>query len=629
MNNQGWWPKYNKGVFNMRWLKLTPLLALTVAVVALVVAFSGVALADVAYYNVTVNMSYWDTCCNATVNGTLVETDTTANVSVEELTDFPINASYNGSCNVFFGWGETDPPAGGWPHPNVSNISAMDTTMNVSSNTTLFIFSMYIPTPAPLPTSIPANYSTVEYSDQMLVGFPYQRQNFVAEDLHWSFYLNSSHGSGALCYRTSSDGYNWSAQTAIANYSNDYGYWPNYNGSSFSLWYDETYNYVHIAFVNVSDSMLGDTLIYERAIPLANGSLSSATGWRQVESPISTHLMGPSICTNSTGYPFIGVTGYAWGDGGDYVALYHSKVNNGLWSEHDDFPMYDFGNSSATGEQWISVLPVTDGNVSVQYSAIYMMDGGYYYMYQNYITHNGSDAWTDQGETLISSNYPVMSWFMWFVGPYHSEVHVPTIYNDDDIFMVYTSYDGEFTNLVFDTANENGSWDNGYEDSLSGDSYVAAMSIANSNIDLVLTLNDMRNQGPLYTSPYDIGTDTWGNISMLFNTSQAESYDDWIVAGYKYASPLGFQWVYSPDEGTFDLDYGWYGEWDRTPTPIVPPGSPVSYLLWMIPLLALCGIIFMAVMIRPWNLYTIIICAILILIGLAFVGLLVTTIAGT
>jgi len=552
------------------WAKLSIVTFTLTALVAFVVlSVSGVVIADdPVYYNVTVDQTIYG-CCNATINGTEVGVDTTVNVTVEGNTTFSINATFNATnCNWFWEWWD---PANLETHANVTDPFSVNTTMNISDNTSLSAICDYFPTSPPLPTTVPVDYDTVEYSEEyMLVGFPYQRQNFAIDNedgtgLHWAFYINSSAGDGgALCYRTSADGHDWSAQTELKDYANDYGYWPNYNGSSFSIWYDDTYNTVDIAFVNKSDSMLGDTLVYLRGTPLTNGSLVEADDWQIVYDEISTQIMGPSICTNSTGYPFIGATVYAWGDGGYGVMAFHSGTNDGTWTEHADFPMIDLGGEEGSYDQWVSVIPVTAGNVSLQYTSMYSMDGGYWYMAQNYLTHDGADSWTLGDTNWISLSYRLMEWqFMW-PGPYHSEVHVPTEYNADDIFMVFNSYDGENVDLVFDTANDPESiWDNGYEDSLSNESYVAAMSIFDEDNNLVLTLNDMRNQGPLFSCPFDLDTYTWGNITQILSEEEAESYDDWIVAAYKHAIPLGFMWDYSPDEETWDLDYGWYGDWDE------------------------------------------------------------------
>ncbi len=492
----------------------------------------------------------------------------------------------------------------------------------------------YFPTPPPAPTAVPAEgWSEVEDSENEFVGFPYQRQNFydVDDELFWAFYINSS--EEALCYRTSPDGLNWSAQTTLKDWGSNLWiyYYPNfYNGSVFGLWYDETYDTVDIGFINQSDYWgSGETLVYLRATPLANGSLSS-NDWQVVDviDGVATEMWAPSVCTNSTNYPFIAVTLWVWGGDGGYIGqLYHSSTNDGTWTEHGDFPMNGFAGMTGINDQWISVIPVSAGNVSVQYCAEYLMDGGDFYMFQNYVTHNASDTWTMGGESMISF-MPMPDWAIRGPGPFHSEVHIPTIYNTDDIFMVWSAWDDPDYYLYFDTANVNGTWDNGYEEEIANGSYTAAMSIFNDENDIVLTIDGWLWDMPIYTMPMEFDTYTWGNMSELIAGDEAYSYYSLIVSGYEAHSPLGFMWTHSEEEGEYDLYHGWYGE-EEGGDPIVEEGTPLWYFLMLIPLVSLALLIFMIVMIRPWNLYTIIIAAILALIGIAFVVMLVQSIAGT
>lgn len=569
----------------IHWLRLTTLVTLVVSIVAVTLVMSSVAFG--ASYNVTVNQGIFG-CCNVTVNGTVVETGQTLNVTVNGGEPFDIIATFNTafapSCDYFWGWWDQ---LTGNLSANVANTSDPTTTMCVSADAGLSAICMAFPTGTPIPTVAPVNYSTVEVSEFQTVGYPYQRQNFVAHDLHWAFYNNYS--AGGLCYRTSSDGFNWSAQTLLKSYVTNYvdSWLYTYNGSAFGLWYDETSDYVHIGFVNNSNWSYGDILSYLRARPLSNGSLISSTGWVKVATEAFAQLRAPSVCVNTSGYPFIAATAYWWGDGGFNVQLYHSSTNNGLWTEHIGFPMCDFGNDSATYEKWISVLPVSAGNVSVQYVAQDLMEEGNDYPYQNYIYYNRSTGnWTDAGETKVSS-WALPWWNFFEGGPYHSEVAIASAENPDDIYMVWANYYGEMFYLSFDRAGakDEDMWNHGYEEDITSGFYIAALSIFNDDGDLVVTANDQYRMAEwldLYTCPFEQTTDTWGNFSIMLNSTQAESYLDGIVAGYKYGSPLGFMWQYSDFEGVGNLDYGWYGDWEPEDWWDDPSNDFPCWILWFI-----------------------------------------------
>ena len=171
----------------------------------------------------------------------------------------------------------------------------------------------------------PSTFSTVAYGQNLgSFGETFQRHNFDAVGLNWVFWNNGS----AIIYSTSSDTVSWSTPSIFSSFSNlDSGY---SEGSSFSLWYDESANFVDIAYLNVSGT--NKAIYYDRFTPVSDGTIVKGTIQVAVAGSATHNYSTPSICVNQNDLPFIAYMSEnaSTSELKAYVAT--SKVGAGVWT---------------------------------------------------------------------------------------------------------------------------------------------------------------------------------------------------------------------------------------------------------------------------------------------------------
>lgn len=112
----------------------------------------------------------------------------------------------------------------------------------------------------------PSTTSTVAVDQGLVLGESYQRHSYEAASREWVWWANDS----AIVYSSSDDAYTWTTPTIFSPFVCNEGVYC-CNSTSFSLWYDWTNNYVHVAYMNITGA--AESIWYARGKPFSDGTI--------------------------------------------------------------------------------------------------------------------------------------------------------------------------------------------------------------------------------------------------------------------------------------------------------------------------------------------------------------------
>ena len=444
---------------------------------------------------------------------------------------------------------------------------------------TIMLFAFVATFSMTVSAETPSVTSTVATNQGLVLGETYQRHNFESGGRDWVFWCNGS----AIVYSSSTDSNTWASPRIFSSYVCNEGVYC-CNGSSFSLWYDVTTNYAHIAYMNVTGTQ--QSIWYARIAPQSNGLITSDDPQEAVPGVASLNFSVPSICLNSLGYPYIAymATDINTANLSGYVST--STVNSsGTWTNATNSTIDCATLLNASVEiSYPSVIPVTSGNVSIQY-AYYNVDEDLFG--QNYAQYNVSDdSWwyADKVDILDTPSNLTYSWK-------HSEVAYSSANNTDDVFVICSIYDDAAGELLLATSygNVTTPFNISYFNSLSYGNWTGALSIRDTNGNLTATVINDSALNSIWTAEYNMGTMQWGTLT---DVNLVSSTSEGIMSAYRHNTSLGFLYYQNVIQYLNEnLNYGCYGC-----TPVVVPATvpaAVSTMAQMIAILVGAIIIFM------------------------------------
>lgn len=410
----------------------------------------------------------------------------------------------------------------------------------------------------------PSLTSTVATNQGIVLGETYQRHNFQAAGRDWVFWNNNSY----IIYSSSTNAITWTAPKIFSSYiCNEDIYCC--NGSSFSLWYDTTSGYGHIAYMNVTG--MQESIWYDRFLPQSNGTIVFDDPQEAIEGVAELNFSVPSICINSYGYPYIA---YMSVDNttSDLDGWISTSTNNlsGDWdtATNATLSLDIMLNSSLVEISYPSVIPVTGGNVSVQYAYGSVGD----HMAQNYGQYNvTSDNWS-YTEMLSVMSAPGTLEGSWK----HSEVSFPTVNNTDDVFVVCMIDDVMAGTMLYATryGDPGTPFDHTYFNNLSGGDWTASISIRDDTGNLVVTAVNDSDIDSIWSADFNMSTLQWETLQ---DEGIVSTTGVGMMSAYTHDSTLGF--LYYENTIMFlneNLNYGCYGcspAPTPTPTPAPTPGT--------------------------------------------------------
>ncbi len=250
--------------------------------------------------------------------------------------------------------------------------------------------------------------------------FSHQRNMFYAADLFWIFFCN---GSKYFYYTSSFDGANFSDPTRLPStlcgislvYAED-----------FSVWYNSTYIY----FVNCVDD---NGLNFTMGTPCKNGTIA----WMETSIVYTAirniYLMRPFICTDASGYLWIGYILSTDSGTSNYPHVTKSQWNNGTWSNATGFP---FKVIDIADYNWnITLNPLKNNHVTV---VCWSRSGSV-----RVRTWFSNDSWSTEQDT---NNAVGFTMYCCSVTDGSSRVHI-AFSNFSDYYLVHTIYD-PYTNTL-------------------------------------------------------------------------------------------------------------------------------------------------------------------------------------
>lgn len=388
----------------------------------------------------------------------------------------------------------------------------------------------------------PTDTGVVNTDEGYVLGDTYQRHSWYSDGRHWVFWTNTS----AIVYTSSTDLDTWETPTVFTSHSCDQIPEACCNASDFSLWYNVGLDRVDVAYLNVSGE--NHAMYYRRGRPESDGTIA----WNNIQVAVNASgnytYSHPSICDNTLNYPFIAYMLYDSNSSTYTGFVSTSTTNDSTWgfATNSSANIWNW-TAALNGIYYPSVIPVTNGNVSVQYP----LDAGSMIMGQNYAKYDvATDIWTAGGAQYP---LPVTSTLdtnkIW----YHSEVADASVNNSDDVYMVCRANDSVLGGiLLYDRYGDPASaWVS--DDALEDDVMIATLSVRDDSGNLVLTAVNTSNLATIYSADYTNSSRTWSTITAVDATNMQGSY---IMSNYRHGTPLGYLWL---DNGVpFDLDYGCY-----------------------------------------------------------------------
>jgi len=248
--------------------------------------------------------------------------------------------------------------------------------------------------------------STVGTStSNMSVWVHWQRKCLYVNGRFWVFYSDGT----SIVFRTSTDGSSWSDATTVR---------AGTSGHMFSICHDGSY--LHYAY---TASGAGAHLYYRMGTLNANGTITWAAAEQDVTTGDGIGTGDPSICVDSSGYPWMSYHNtYGDGKGTNYYII-KSSTKNGTWTTADGFP--EKWDSGWVWEEWFNtVIPLASGKMY----HIYLDPGA---VIKAYLWDGNS--WGNS-ENVSSSN--------WKTGTY-----VSVVSDGDVIHLVFTT-DGDVIKYI-------------------------------------------------------------------------------------------------------------------------------------------------------------------------------------
>lgn len=373
------------------------------------------------------------------------------------------------------------------------------------------------------------------------LGMTYQRHSFYALDREWVFYSNSS--NGFIEYRSSNDNENWGGAHQVLPHICDrpYGY-CSWNGSDFSLWYDEPSGMVAMAVIPIGG--MDYDILYTYGQPYSNGSIVWGNLSTAVEGETDLEYFAPSICVDTGGYPYIAYMAQNWSAG----SMESWLTTSILVMDNDWFTFDIVGNftGSENNVMYPSVIPITAGNVSLMYVADTGLLGNLQ-LIQQYV-----NGWRMETEPLSVVNSPLNPIDL-NNAMYHSEVSINTSLNPDDIFVVWAENESGVNRMMFNRyGNPGENWMDGQE--LATYLNPAAISVRNDIGGITVTAVNGISLTDIMSSDGARPNYVMTPLVNVMNTSMT-----WysMMASYQHGSPLGF--LYLDNGMPFDLNLGEYG----------------------------------------------------------------------
>jgi len=391
------------------------------------------------------------------------------------------------------------------------------------------------------------------------LGMTYQRHNFYALDREWVFYVNSS--NGFIEYRSADDNENWGGAHQVLPHICDrpYGY-CSWNGSDFSIWYDEPSGMVAMAVIPIGG--MDYDILYTYGQPYSNGSIVWGNLSIAVEGEADLEYFAPSICVDTGGYPYIAYMAQNYSAG-----AMESWLTTSITHMHGDWFTFDVvGNftESENNVMYPSVIPITDGNISLMYVADTGLLGSLQ-LIQQYV-----NGWTMETEPLSVVNSPLNPIDL-NNAMYHSEVSINTSLNPNDIFVVWAENESGTNRMMF---NRYGNPGENWMDSQELAMYLnpAAISIRNDIGGITVTAVNGISLTDIMSSDGARPNYVMTPLVDVMNTSMT-----WysIMASYQHGSPLGF--LYLDNGMPFDLNLGEYGSEE----PATPPSVSATLTVMM------------------------------------------------
>ena len=159
-------------------------------------------------------------------------------------------------------------------------------------------------------------------------------------------------GGTTEVFATSVDGVSWSGTTTVKTTA--------YGGNAWSFSLKDPYIY-YVQAANAGGS--NNNIYYRRGTINADGTITWGTE-RVAYGPTGQTMFTPTVCVDSSNYPWIGFCYDASGTYYPYVIK--SSTNDGTWVLQTGFP-YSLQIGVTTAAFWVEVIPLTSGRVACVY----------------------------------------------------------------------------------------------------------------------------------------------------------------------------------------------------------------------------------------------------------------------
>lgn len=415
----------------------------------------------------------------------------------------------------------------------------------------------------------PTDSSVVELDAGYVLGDTYQRHSWYSDGRHWVFWSNDSQ----ILYTSSADLLTWETPSLFTAYECLLPEESCCNGSVFSLFYDESLDRVDIAYLVQAD--YNTSLYYKRGRPESDGTIAWGNQQTALNATANVTYMHPSICITTEDYPYIAAMAYNMSSTAYEGWLTTSVNKSGIWTPATNSTVnISVMTNTSNGIFYPSVIPVSAGNVSVQYALI-QAD---YIMGQNFADYNVStDIWA-----YGTSQYPLPATSVLIPAEImrHSEVAFASINNSDDVYMVCKGNDSIIgTGLFYDRYGDSGTpWSS--DDYLEEDEIIATLSVRNALGNLVLTAVNTSDLANIYSADYTQATLSWNTITSVRPTNAQAAY---IMSSYDHSNSSYVDYLWLDNGAPFDLALGCYGCTAPAPTP-APSTIPaaVTTMAWIV-----------------------------------------------
>ena len=424
--------------------------------------------------------------------------------------------------------------------------------------------------------------STVLLDAGEILGDTYQRHSWYSDGRHWVMYATDDE----IVYTSSEDNITWETPILFANYSCTLPEESCCNGSVFSLWYDVSLDRVDVVYL--TNAGYNTSVYYRRGRPETDGTIAWNNIHTAMNATANVSYMHPSICTNTLDYPFVALM--AWNiSSHDYEGwVTTSTTNNSIWTfaTNSSAASVKAMTNTSIGPVYPSVIPVSDGNVSLQYIVV---PADKYLIGQNFADYDiATDTWSygTAEYPLPATSYLDGDSIFW-----HSEVgSVLNLSEPDDVFMVAAANDSVIGKYLW--FGRYGSDDNPWATAanLGTGWYAPALGKRNALDYLTVTAIEVQNQVDLWNADYNMTSHTWGTLAVIPGvdaTSWPTIQTDYDNANSDYLGVL-----YNDNTVAFipDVEFGCYG----CDAPVTPSDAGTTIMQIIIPLLIAITVVVLA-----------------------------------